>query len=141
MQGEITKNKWEQKHLSFSLISHLGARGKIHLTPIETSPSAVIMTDQGLRSVLLDNYSSLLHGKGDRHESGMGCSYAKVWRPENALRLAQLIPPHQAFMKPQNCLRPRATFHLLLEGLSEQECGWIKLPHGRARWRTGFSGL
>ena len=116
--GEIIRNNENKNNLSFNLISHLGETGKIHLTLSETSSSAVMMTDKALRSVLLENYSSPLHGKGDRHERVRdGVLYAKSLKTRELLwgKLTQLIPPHQALRKPQNCPRAWAC-PLLLEG-------------------------
>lgn len=108
------QNKWEQKQLSFNLISHLGERGKIHLTLSETSPSAVMMTDQGPQVCLAGELQLTATWKRRQTRVRMGCSGLKtrelLWG-----KLTQLIPPHQALRKPQNC--PRAwAFPLLLEG-------------------------
>lgn len=139
--GEITRINENRNNLSFSLISHLGARGKIHLTLSETSPSAVIMTDQGPQVCLVDNYSSLLHGKGDRHESGMGCSMQKVWRPENRSEAVNPIDSTTSGIYETTELPEGPSLSIASGRTRLNRNGWIKLPHRKSKVKNWFSGL
>ena len=77
---------------------------------------------RALRSVLLDNYSSLLHGKGDRHESGMGCSMQKVWRPENCSEARREARLYRSFYSKGQVV-----------WTSEGYCQWKETPYPKLR--------
>ena len=76
--GEIIRINENKNNLSFNLISHLGERGKIHLTLSETSPSAVMMTDQGPQVCLAGELQLTATWKRRQTRVRMGCSGLKT---------------------------------------------------------------